>query len=109
MVSNRITEILTVTTYNATPRGLRDGHSLCIATGHSRARWLLSPLRTIITHATAPQLYHSPTDTDYWWFSALFGLGPPAHRASRVSLVTSNGAPYRTGLPSHLSNMDTLQ
>jgi len=63
-------------------------------------------LQTVITHATPPQLYHGPIDLDSW-FPILFGLERP-HQVSRVSLVTSDGAPHRTGLPRPLSNMDTL-
>jgi len=104
LFSNRITEVLTVNTYS-TPRGLR---SDIVYRHWTLPRPVLSPpLQTVITHVTPPQLYHGPIDFLDSWFPILFGLKRP-HRVSRVSLITLNGAPHRTGLPPPLSDMDTL-
>ena len=70
---------------------------------------ILSPtVRTVARRPSTILLYHGPSDIDSWFpeifsTSSLSGL-----RASRVTLVSSNGTPHRSGLPPPLSTMDSL-
>ena len=106
LFSNRLTEILTVSTYS-TPQGFR---SDIVYRHWQLPHPVLSPtLRTVVTKTSSPQLYHGPTDIDSW-FPVVFGsFSMSSLRASRVLLVTSTGRPYCSGLPPPpLSSIDTL-
>jgi len=105
LFSNRITEILTVSTYS-TPSGFRSD----IVYRH----WLLplpvlSPtLRTVAPRTSTPQLYHGPSEIDSWFSEIFRSYSMPGLRASRVTEVSSTGTPHRSGLPPPLSTMDSL-
>ena len=104
--SNRLTEILTVST-NSAPRGFR---SDIVYRHWQLSHPVLSPtLRTVTTKTSSPQLYHGPTDLDSW-FPEVFGpYSMSSLRASRVILVTSTGSSHHSDFPPPLPCMDNLR
>ena len=105
LFSNRITEILTVSTYS-TPTGFR---SDIVYRHWTLPLSVLSPtVRTVARRPSTILLYHGPSDIDSW-FPEIFGTSSMSGlRASRITLVSSNGTPHRSGLPPPLSTMDSL-
>ena len=105
LFSNRITEILTVSTYS-TPDGFR---SDIVYRHWTLPLLVLSPtVQTVARRPSTILLYHGPSDIDSW-FPEIFGTSSMSGlRASRITLVSSNGTPHRSGLPPPLSTMNSL-
>ena len=106
LFSNRITEILTVSTYS-TSQGFR---SDIVYSHWQLSHPVLSPtLRTVVTRSFLPQLYHGPTDIDFWFSEVVGPYSMSSLRASRVTLVTFTGSLHRSGCRSAPSSVEHEQ